>query len=247
MQTAKTRIELNNRIENFFGHEVDKHVEVSELIASLTKCARTYVFGGMLRDIGLFGTEGFQSDIDLVFLGDKESLKNTIQKLGNLKYQENKFGGYRIKGLYWELDIWCAQDTWAIKKGHVEFHDISSLLNTTLMTWDSALYCINDHKLIIKENYLDNLVSRKLDIILEENPNRLGSLVKILRTIYGKKAVSLGPKAAALLINTLTADSGATLMAYEQRSFENHFINNKNLSLLKQKLSDYSGNGDCFL
>ncbi|APP06745.1 hypothetical protein AAFX19_15650 [Vibrio harveyi] len=247
MQTARTQTELKDRIENFFGNEINQQIEVSEVISSLTESAYTYVFGGMLRDIGLFGTKGFESDIDLVFSGDKASLAKAIRKVDCLNYHENKFGGYRIQGLHWELDVWCAQDTWAIKKGHVKFDDISSLLNTTLMTWDSVLYCINDNKLIVRENYLDNLISRKLDIILEENPNKVGSLVRVLRAIYGKQAASLGPKAATLLANTLTAYKSTTLIEYEKQSFTSHFIDNCNLSHLKQKLSTYDGHGDCLL
>ena len=64
----------------------------------------------MLRDIGLFGT-------------------NQILIQHVLNYHENKFGGYRFRR--------CLKaGTRAIKKGHVKFDDISSLLNTTFMTWD---------------------------------------------------------------------------------------------------------------
>src|SRR5262245_12446938 len=75
------------------------------LSASLPQCD-IYLFGGMLRDLALFGREGFNSDIDVVVEGEWAAFSDYLETLGAKK---NRFGGYRLSAGDWPIDIWNAQ------------------------------------------------------------------------------------------------------------------------------------------
>ena len=54
------------------------------------------MFGGVLRDIALFGISKLDSDIDLVYLGATETIGTVVTRNG-FKFKENKFGGLRVE------------------------------------------------------------------------------------------------------------------------------------------------------
>ena len=87
----------------------------------------------------------------------------------------NKFGGFRIRNAKWDIDIWTMKNTWVFAQGHVDYRNINSLLDTTLMSWDSVLYSFPT--------------------------NKIGAYVRLLRPIYGKNVVNLGEKATKSLYN----------------------------------------------
>tara|TARA_R110002050_G_scaffold300748_1_gene472205 strand:+ start:3113 stop:3889 length:777 start_codon:yes stop_codon:yes gene_type:complete len=241
---APNKEALRKRVERFFSSNSTANKEVNEILTSLTGCAEIYVFGGMIRDIGLFGLKKFESDIDLVFDGNKEQLLSAFNKAKITNYSENKFGGFRVKQSKWDIDIWTAHDTWAIKEGHVDFNDVSSLLDTVLMTWDSVLYNLSTKKIIYKDNYLDDLVSGRLEVVLDKNPNQLGSAVRLLRAIYGKHASYLGSNASLLLIDTLFSNDVDDLLSYENASYSKKYLNADKIIKLRNSLAHYGGEED---
>lgn len=244
LSPAPNKEALRKRVNRFFSSKSLANAEVNEVISSLTSCAETYIFGGMIRDIGLFGLKKFESDIDLVFDGNRELLLSALKKAKIKDYSKNKFGGFRVKQSKWDIDIWTTHDTWAIKEGHVDFNDVSSLLDTVLMTWDSVLYNLSTKKIIYKDDYLDDLISGRLDIVLDKNPNQLGSAVRLLRAIYGKHASYLGKSASLLLIDTLLTHDVNDLLSYEKNSFSKKYLNASKILKLRNSLVDYKGEGD---
>ncbi|MEQ1558493.1 MAG: hypothetical protein ABL933_06060 [Methyloglobulus sp.] len=157
-----------------------------------------YLFGGLLRDMALIGKSGFNSDIDIVVEGN---WYNCISYLESLGAQKNKFGGYRLEVAKWPVDIWNAEETWAIKQGLVSYNGIGSLTETTVLNWDAILMNWRTKNFVCQSNYLESIKSRVLDIVLEENPNPLGMLVRVLRHLYLKDATKITPSAAIYLAN----------------------------------------------
>src|SRR5574337_992733 len=52
-----------------------------------------YIFGGLLRDLAIFGKRGFKSDVDIVVDGDWESCVRYLEEANAVR---NKFGGFRL-------------------------------------------------------------------------------------------------------------------------------------------------------
>ena len=180
-----------------------------------------YLFGGVLRDLALLGGRGFDSDIDVVVEGDWRSCEKYFEHLGA---RRNKFGGYRLEVASWKVDVWSAKETWAIKQNLVEYRGIASLTETTVLNWDAILMNWRTRAFIFKENYLDEIQSRVLDIVLEQNPDPMGMVVRVFRHLCMKDAKSVTPKALTYLANCTASYSLRDLTDREIRSYGKSII-----------------------
>lgn len=180
-----------------------------------------YLFGGVIRDMALLGRSGFNSDVDLVVDGDWENFLSYLEALGAKK---NKFGGYRFIVAGWPVDIWNARETWAIRQGLVSYKGISSLTQTTVLNWDAILMNWRTRSFVCQENYLKDINQRALDIVLEENPNPLGMVVRVFRHLFLKDAKKITPAAARYLAKCANIYDFENIKESEIRSYGNSVI-----------------------
>ncbi|WP_065357252.1 hypothetical protein [Kluyvera georgiana] len=235
---------LKRRIKYFIKSGRGGRQSETALINALSQHAHLYVFGGLIRDISLYTAHQFRSDIDLVFAGSKEHLQKVLYDYGLQKVIKNKFGGFRVKDFTVDIDIWSFEETWAFKHHFIIQKDIESLLNTTLMTWDSVLYDIQNNRLITNDSWLTDLHTGRLDLVLEQTPDVNGALIRILRTIYGKNVCIVGEKLCQFLISSLSKFSNQDLLRYELDHFGTSIITSTRLSKLREQLTNWPGIGD---
>lgn len=167
-----------------------------DLVSDAMPKGDVYLFGGILRDMALLGRKGFNSDIDLVVEGD---WSHFVPYLESLKAHKNKFGGYRLMIGDWPVDIWNAEETWAIKQGLVAYKGVGSLTDTTVLNWDAILMNWRTKSFICRKNYFEEINLRVLDIVLDKNPNPLGMAVRVFRHLYLKDAAKITSTAAKYL------------------------------------------------
>ncbi len=220
-KVARNHQLLKRRIEDFFDSRCERQA-ARELINSLAVHSHTWIFGGMIRDIGLYGRKGFSSDIDIVVDSTRDDLTHLMIRLGIEHVAHTKLGGIRFRHHEVDFDVWCLSDTWAFRENLIPLEDAQSLLKTTLMTWDAVLYDVNARQIISPENYLDDLLERRLELVLSDTPNEAGSLIKILRTIYNKHVELLGPALCHFLLQRLHEYRPATLLQYELKHYNTH-------------------------
>ncbi|MDT8385789.1 MAG: hypothetical protein RRB22_15400 [Gammaproteobacteria bacterium] len=180
-----------------------------------------YLFGGVLRDLAIFGRKGFNSDIDLVVEGDWTQFVSYLESLNAFK---NKFGGYRLTIGGWPVDIWNARETWAIKQGLVQYKGIASLTETTVLNWDAILMNWRTRNFIYREKYFEEITERILDVVLEENPSPRGMAVRVFRHFYFKGAEKITKRAAAYLSICAKKYSFEEIKYAEVRSYSNTLI-----------------------
>ena len=197
-----------------------------------------YLFGGIIRDLAFCGRGGFCSDIDIVTDGSLENVVPTLREYGA---KRNKFGGYRLYVGEWPVDIWSAQETWAIKRGLVPYNGIGSLLDTTVLNWDAILMNWRTGNLIFRPDYFESVNGRLLDIVLSDNPNRLGMLVRVLRQLVMKKGITTD-KARQYLIDAATEVPYQDVKGYETGSYYSPVISKRNYD----RFSDSGTCGDGF-
>ena len=187
-----------------------------------------YLFGGIIRDLALFGKKGFNSDIDIVVDGDWTDLLPLLKKHDAVK---NKFGGYRLYIGTWPVDIWEARETWAIKNGYVSYKGIASLNLTTVLNWDAILMNWRTKNFIYGENYFNELENRSLKVLLEDNPNPLGMLVRVFRHMYLKEAKKIEGGSIKYIANAVKQFSYDEIRAYEFKSYNSNLIDSRLFSL----------------
>ncbi len=183
-----------------------------------------YLFGGILRDLLLFGKRGFNSDIDIVVEGD---WCNLVPFLEHLNARKNKFGGYRLAVCDWPIDIWNTRETWAIKHGLVPYFGVASLTNTTVLNWDAILMNWRTKQFIYRENYFQEINARALDVVLKENPNPKGMAVRVFRHLCHKDARKITTRAAEYLASSAQRYSFNELHIAERNRHHNPIIEEK--------------------
>lgn len=192
-----------------------------DFLAASVPSGEVYIFGGVLRDLALFGRRGFNSDIDIVIEGDWAGFVTYLERLGARK---NKFGGYRLAAGDWPIDVWNAEDTWAIKQGLVLYEGIHSLTKTTVLNWDAILMNWRSKRFICDAGYLEALKCRALDVVLEENPNPLGMAVRVFRHLSSKDARSISRSAVVYLERCTSLYAFEELRDAELSSYGNSII-----------------------
>lgn len=235
--SAQLRLELQDNV-SVPKKRIRTRREIAVFINSISdtlKFGDVYLFGGVLRDLALAGRSGFNSDIDLVVDGDWESCENLLLSLNSYK---NKFGGYRLEVNGWPIDIWRAENTWAITEGLVNYENIASLTKTTVLNWDAILMNWRTHEFICQKNYLKDLKERAMDIVLEANPNPLGMAVRVFRHLCAKDAKSITPSVAEYLANCTLTYSLPTIKNSEFLSYGNSLIE-PTIYKLFEKLKHY--------
>jgi predicted nucleotidyltransferase len=193
-----------------------------DFISAAVPDGNVYLFGGLIRDIALYGKKGFHSDIDVVVEGNWEQCIGYLEQLGA---ERNKFGGYRLVIANWPVDIWNARETWAIKHGFVTYDGISSLTKTTVLNWDAILMNWRTRNFVSTENYLSQLERRVIDIVLEDNPDPMGMVVRVLRHLCSKDARKVTANTVIFLATKTNQYSFAELKARELSSYGNTMIN----------------------
>ena len=188
--------------ETAIAHPSKNIAEFLDFIADAVPDGDVYLFGGVIRDLALLGRRGFNSDIDLVVEGDWDNFVRYLEFLGARK---NRFGGFRLEVAGWPIDIWYARETWAIKQGLVRYAGIASLTETTVLNWDAILMNWRTRNFIFRENYLEQIKMRALDIVLEENPNPRGMAVRVFRHLCSKDATKITATAARYLAHCTKA------------------------------------------
>jgi hypothetical protein len=198
---------------------------ISEFLSYLCDATPTggiYLFGGILRDLALFGRKGFASDIDLVVEGD---WKHVIVHLKALGANQNRFGGFRLNVDGWPVDIWSACETWAIREGFVRYRGIESLTETTILNWDAILMDWRTKQVVARPKYFREIQSRVLDIVLVENPNPLGAAVRAFRHLCLKDARKITVPAATYLSDSARKFTPEAIIKAEAESYRESVIN----------------------
>ncbi|PNG88875.1 hypothetical protein [Pseudomonas putida] len=229
--TVHNSAALKKRVKRFFDSPAA--VELVKFISNLSSIGEVLLFGGFIRDIALFSVKGFESDIDIVVDSNKESVDSFFNFYSA---QENKFGGYRLDVGGWSVDVWPLKDTWAFKERLVECRGRESLLETTITNWDAVAYSFLDGRLIMKPDYLSQLYNGELDLVLVENPNRLGALLRVLRSIHDKQAKVLMPKLIRYLKTEFCAFSIADIYQSQLVFFNRLYFTLEELEGLKSDL-----------
>ena len=230
---------LTKKVNYFLLRERNRDASLLRLLDELPSVSPAYLFGGIIRDIALFGNrDTHKSDIDIVCDGQESQLRSFLEEFSTKEpFRQNKFDGFRIKTENWSIDIWPAKNTWAFKQGIRTYKGIQSLLETTITNWESILFPLHGGPLIYREGYFDDVLRGYLDVILVENPNPIGMYVKIIRSYADKGASEFSRRAVEVLRKAVSEHSFEEFSSYEKAHYGNFYIS-KSIYNQIMKLSD---------
>lgn len=238
MNPALHQVAAKKRIRRFFDEPLAERRLVSLFIEEVSFCADVFVFGGALRDISLWGAPHFSSDVDIVVsVHDEQAYFEILRKF---EAEQNKFGGHRLRLDRWNFDVWEIARTWAFTTGVVEPKSHLSLLETTFFNWDAILYDWQAASLHHGQSYFSDLSAKYLELVLEENPNHLGSFVRSLRTLCISDEIIAGPRLSEFVRKNLAIIDNDSILTYEAERFPNIRLANELLSRLRERAGYYN-------
>jgi len=237
MKPAVDQKAAKKRIRRFFDEPVAERRAVTRLIDEVAVCADVFVFGGALRDISLLGVPQFSSDVDIVVQVHDPDVFQKI--LDQHEAKQNKFGGYRVSLGRWKFDMWEVARTWAFSSGAVEAHGPLSLLDTTFFNWDAILYDWQSGSLHHRQGYFSNLSEKYLELVLEDNPNAIGALVRTLRTLSLSEEILAGPRLSRFVVNQMSELTDQDILSFEARSFSRRRLSKQMLTDIRWRSRDW--------
>ena len=158
-----------------------------------------FVVGGFLRDLMLCGASANPRDIDIVF--DGTSADKVEYLFWNHKERKNRFGGMRLKLGGCPFDVWSLGDTWAFRNEKVRHIEFASFPRTTFLNIDAIAFKwgnTSDDE-IFSNGFFESILTRTLEINLEENPFPETCVVRSLM-MASMLDFGIGPKLAAYIL-----------------------------------------------
>lgn len=229
---ANSATVLAQRVKRFLDRERKRDEVLCQLLDALRGYPVAYLFGGVLRDIALFGIRDFDSDIDIVCTWSDDRLRSAVRRFAP---ESNRFGGFRIRTARWTVDLWRAQNTWAFRRGIIQYESVESLLRTTITNWESILYRLESGRILCPPTYFHDLSHGYVDIVLGTNPNPLGMSVRLLRLYAEKQATSFSSQATNLLSTATSRYSFEELSVYESEHYAKRFIDRATYNYISSK------------
>lgn len=184
---VKNKENLESRLKYLYSRKTSSQALLVDFVEKTFADCDPYIFGGVIRDLGLNTLRKFSSDIDIVYEGELNLQNIPINTF------RNKFGGYRTTYGKWVIDFWKIEETWAFKNGLYKYESPESILKTTITNLESAIFDIKRKKLICSERYLNDIKDRYIEINNTVSPNRKNTLIKIIVTIYKKEIELCNP------------------------------------------------------
>ena len=217
---------LSRRVRYFVKKERTEDVRLARLLDEIE--APAYLFGGVVRDLALYGKRGLAErggDIDIVCAARGCAAGPLFSRLRREDgVFRNQFGGFRLVTRRWNVDLWAAEDTWAFREGKFDYESVESLLETTITNWEAVLARVDGGRLMYKDGYFRDLQEGYLDVVFSENPNLLGMYVRLVRACIERPVRQLSEKASRVVRGALDACSLGDMMSYEREHYRRCYI-----------------------
>lgn len=171
-QDAKTTL-LRERITRFLANHSARKVPLHQALQRIEqKSWSAVIFGGVLRDLLVFGNSERPRDVDVVVRDANFSELELVFR--DLIYEKTRFGGLRLRAKGWLIDVWALPDTWAFRQGLMPRVSFDHLVQTTFLDVEAAAVEIAPHRgrprKFYSAGFFEAIERQVLDINLEPNP-----------------------------------------------------------------------------
>ena len=178
------------------------------------------IFGGVLRDLLIFGASEVPRDVDIVVEGVTASDLERVFR--DLIFETNRFGGLRLRTKGWLIDIWCLQDTWAIRNKMVESVGLRDLVRTTFLNVEAVAADIGAvrgrPRRILSSGFFEAIEKQVLDINLESNPHPALCVIRTITTAI-RLDFFLSPRLAKYIVEQTRKASVRRIMEAQESHY----------------------------
>ena len=212
---------LRERLNRFLGNHAAWKVPLRKALHRIEENSwSAVIFGGVLRDLMLFGNSEVPRDVDVV-VGDV-SAEDLEKAYKNLIYGKNRFGGLRLRAKGWMIDLWALNDTWAFREHLREPVDFNTLVRTTFLNVEAIAAEIPTHhgrpRPIYSGGFFETISGKVLDISFEPNPNPGLCVVRSIATAL-RLNWSISKRLGAYIVHHASLTPIQNLMAVQESHY----------------------------
>src|ERR1700733_11911919 len=165
---------LRERLNRFLSNHEDWKIPLRKALSRIGDNSwNAVVFGGVLRDLTLFGNSEVPRDVDIV-VADTNA-RDLERVFEDLIHERNRFGGLRLRTTGWMIDIWALRDTWAFREHLKEPASFDNLVQTTFLNVEAVAAEIPTQlgrpRPIYSGGFFESVTSKVLDVNFEPNPH----------------------------------------------------------------------------
>jgi hypothetical protein len=192
---------LRSRLSRFLREPAPWKENLREIVDAIRRRRwDAVVFGGVLRDLALYGPAERPRDVDIVV--DCSSYELAAW-LSAFPAQRTRFGGFRVRIHKWNFDIWALHDTWAFTTSDM-VPTFENLPKTTFFNIEGIAAQLNttprQKRALYSFGFADAISSKILDINFEPNPFPQLCIIRGLLTA-SRHDLLLSPRLAHYMAN----------------------------------------------
>jgi len=203
---------LRRQLSRFLGEAASWKTPFRKMVDVFSeKEWKAVFFGGVPRDLVLYGPSKRPRDVDIV-VGC--SLQELTSVLAAFPLQRTRFGGFRITFDKWSFDIWSLSNTWAFASGYMNA-TFDNLPKTTFFNVEAIATQFNTRprkrRSVYSFGFPDAISSRVLDINFEPNPFPQLCIIRGLVTA-ARHRFQLSPRLAHYMLEQANRTEIAEIM-----------------------------------
>jgi hypothetical protein len=212
-------VALRERITRFLGNGTPWKKPLRYVIALIQERQwKAVIFGGVIRDLAVFGPAERPRDVDVVVSEDVPN-HELESAFGKWIVRRTRFGGLHLLVDKWMFDIWNVAGTWGIiELGVAATFDV--LPKTTFLNVEAIAAEIGTTKgqqrALYTHGFFEALESKSVEINLKENPFPALCVVRSLLTA-ARLNFSIGPALGDYIVR-YARDSSIRELVEVQRS-----------------------------
>jgi hypothetical protein len=164
---------LRHRLSRFFANHSRWKAALREIVSRIQERQwPAVVFGGVPRDLVVFGNAERPRDIDIVL--DDVSVEEIRSAFCERVFRETRFGGVNLRVEGWLIDIWPLRQTWAFREFGLPVAGFQDLPRTTFLNLEAVAVDLTVRRgqvrNIYSSGFFEGVHERVLDINFEPNP-----------------------------------------------------------------------------
>lgn len=170
---ADQRALLRRRVGRFFSDHSKWKTALRDTMSRIRREGwPAVVFGGVPRDLLVFGLSDRPRDVDIVV--DDVSLDEISKAFAKNIYRKTRFGGLSLHVDGWLIDVWPLRDTWAFREGGIPVDGFQDLPKTTFLNVEAVAVDltarVGSARNVYSSGFFEAVEQKTIEVNFEPNP-----------------------------------------------------------------------------
>jgi hypothetical protein len=216
---------LTKRIDRFFANHVILNSGLRKIVARIEgEQWPAVVFGGMPRDLLVFGLDVRPRDVDIVIAD--VSLEDISAVFSRSVHRRTRFGGLSLRVDQWKLDVWPLKQTWAFKTLGVSVPSFEDLPKTTFLNAEAIAVDLfkepRGKRKVYSFGFFESVRRKVIEVNFEPNPFPKLCVVRSL-IMAARLGFGIGPRLAAYIAKHSRGLSKREMMSIQIKHYGSVF------------------------